>query len=296
MVGTDVCYRLWMRGLRALGSMLLHGGYRLEIEGAEHVPAAGGVLCVSNHVSFHDWLFVGVALRRPPRFVMHRHHFRYPALRAFFRASRVIPIAPRKEDPAALERALQAIDDALGRGELVVLFPEGTMSPDGALSPFRPGLERIVLRRPVPVVPIGICGLFGSFFSRAHGAPMSGWPARLRAPVTVRIGRPIAPARADVATVRAQIERLLRDEPGRCSEVGKLPAAPRTGTVSRSTSGSDQALFLSSQSFGSQSSSLLPSGSITQANLPFSCFSIGLRSGIPAAARSLASVSRSSTR
>lgn len=205
----DLSYRLWMRGLRGLGSVLLNLGYRLEIEGAEHVPAQGGVLVVSNHVSFHDWLFVGVALARPPRFVMHQHHFQYPALRAFFGQSRVIPIAPRKEDAAALERALEAIDRALADGELVVIFPEGTMSPDGALSPFRPGFERIVSRRPVPVVPIGISGLFGSFFSRAHGAPMSGWPRRFRARVTVRIGRPIPPAQADLATVRAQIERLL---------------------------------------------------------------------------------------
>jgi 1-acyl-sn-glycerol-3-phosphate acyltransferase len=206
---SDLPYRLWMRALRELGAVLLHVGYRLEVEGAEHVPARGGVLVVSNHVSFHDWLFVGVALRRPPRFVMHQHHFQYPALRAFFGASRVIPIAPRKEDAAALERALEAIDAALRNGELVVLFPEGTMSPDGALSPFRPGLERIAARRPVPVVPVGISGLFGSFFSRAQGAPMSGWPRRFRAPVTVRIGRPVAAERADVATVRASIERLL---------------------------------------------------------------------------------------
>ncbi len=205
----DLSYRLWMRGLRALGSVLLNLGYRLEIEGAEEVPRCGGVLVVSNHVSFHDWLFVGVALGRPPRFVMHQHHFQYPALRAFFGLSRVIPIAPRKEDAAALERALEAIDRALADGELVVIFPEGTMSPDGALSPFRPGLERIVARRPVPVVPLGITGLFGSFFSRAHGAPMSGRPRRFRAPVTVRVGQPITPARADVATVRASIERLL---------------------------------------------------------------------------------------
>lgn len=218
--GLDDChYRLWMRGLRALGAVLLRAGYRLEIEGQGLVPAEGGVLVVSNHVSFHDWLFVGVALRRPPRFVMHRHHFKYPALRAFFGASRVIPIAPGKEDAAERDRALEAIDAALARGELVVIFPEGTMTPDGRLSPFRPGLERIVARRPVPVVPIGITGLFGSFFSRAHGAPMSGRPRRLRARVTVRIGRPIDPAQATAATVRGRIEALLAVAPPRDAAV-----------------------------------------------------------------------------
>lgn len=204
----DLPYRIWMRLLRGVGSVLLHTGYQLDVEGEEQLPARGGVLVVSNHVSFHDWLFVGVALRRPPRFVMHHHHFRYPALRAFFGASRVIPIAPRKEDPAMLDRALDAIDAALEAGEVVVIFPEGTISPDGRLSPFRPGFERIVGRRPVPVVPIGISGLFGSWLSRAHGAPMRGGPRRFRAKVTVRLGRALPPSRADLATVRARVAEL----------------------------------------------------------------------------------------
>lgn len=217
----DLGYRLWMRSLRGLGSLLLRASYRLDVVGEANVPETGGVLVVSNHVSFHDWLFVGVALRRPPRFVMHQHHFQYPLLRAFFGASRVIPIAPRKQDPAALDRALFEIDAALGNGELVVIFPEGTMSPDGLLSPFRPGVERIVAKRPVPVVPIGIRGLFGSWFSRAHGAPMSGRPRRFRAPVSVHIGRPIAPDRADLASVRDDVARLA----GHDSPIDERPHA-----------------------------------------------------------------------
>jgi 1-acyl-sn-glycerol-3-phosphate acyltransferase len=205
---SELRYRLWMRTLRALVSVLLRLGYRLRIEGAGHVPREGGVLVVSNHTAFHDWMFVGAALARPPRFVMHQHHFQYPALRAFFGASRVIPIAPRKEDPARLDEALEAIDAALARGELVVIFPEGTMSPDGRLSPIRPGFERIVARRPVPVVPVAVEGLFGSWLSRAHGAPMSGRPRRFRAPVTVRFGAPLPAERVDVPTLRARLAAL----------------------------------------------------------------------------------------
>lgn len=223
-LGMSLSYRLWMKSLRGLGRVLLSLGYRLRIEGEANVPRVGGTLVVANHVSFHDWLFVGAALPRPPRFVMHHHHFRYPALRAFFRMSRVIPIAPRKEDPAILDAALVAIDEALRQGELVVIFPEGTMSPDGSLSPFRPGLERIVAQCPVPVVPIAMRGLFGSYFSRAQGAPMRGLPQRFRAPVTVTIGAPIAPAHADVPTVRARIEAMLG--PPRSPPVTE--AAPRS--------------------------------------------------------------------
>jgi 1-acyl-sn-glycerol-3-phosphate acyltransferase len=215
----DLRYRLWMHSLKVLGTALLHTGYRLRIEGAHNVPEDGGVLVVSNHVSFHDWLFLGVAMPRPPRFVMHQHHHQYPLLRAFFDASRVIPIAPKKEDGAQLARALDAIDEALENGELVVLFPEGTMTPNGELSPFRPGLERILKRRSVPVVPVGITGLFGSWFSRAHGAPMTGRPKRFRAKVTLTIGAPLTWTADELAsrrslrdvssTLRGAIEKLL---------------------------------------------------------------------------------------
>ncbi|MFO0715164.1 MAG: 1-acyl-sn-glycerol-3-phosphate acyltransferase [Sandaracinus sp.] len=205
---TDLGYRLWMFFLRWLGRALLHTGYRLRVEGTEHVPREGGVLVVSNHTAFHDWLFVGAALARPPRFVMHQHHHQYPLLRAFFGASRVIPIAPKKEDPARLAEAMASIERALHDGELVVIFPEGTMSPDGRLSPIRPGFERIVKTTPVPTVPVAVSGLFGSSFSRAYGAPMSRYSGRFRAPVTVRFGAPLPPDHVDVPTLARELSRL----------------------------------------------------------------------------------------
>lgn len=226
-------YRTWMRGLRLMGRALLHTGYRLRIEGTEHVPETGGVLVVSNHVAFHDWLFVGVAMKRPVRFVMHQHHWQYPLLRAFFQKSRVIPIAPRREDGDALDRALRSIDEALANGEVVVLFPEGTMTPNGQLSPFRPGLDRIVAKRQVPVVPVGISGLFGSFFSRAHGAPMSGLPRRFRAPVSVKVGAPIvatdvsrAGLRSLTDAARAAIARLSSPAPSPVASEGAPTLRP----------------------------------------------------------------------
>lgn len=205
---SDRSYRLWMASLRVIARVVLHLGYRLRVEGIEHVPETGGVLVVSNHTAFHDWLFVGAALRRPARFVMHQHHHQYPLLRAFFGASRVIPIAPKKEDPSRLAAAMDAIDRALADGELVVIFPEGTMSPDGRLSPIRPGFERIVKQQPVPTVPVIVDGLFGSTFSRAHGAPMSRWSGRVRAPVVVRFGEAIAPERVDVALLARTFAKL----------------------------------------------------------------------------------------
>jgi 1-acyl-sn-glycerol-3-phosphate acyltransferase len=63
----DLGYRIWMTTLRWLARALLHLGYRLRVEGTEHVPREAGVLVVSNHTAFHDWLFLGAALHRPPR-------------------------------------------------------------------------------------------------------------------------------------------------------------------------------------------------------------------------------------
>jgi len=179
--------------IRALLGSTLRAAYRLRVRGMQHVPERGPALVVCNHVSFIDWLFIGVALPRLPHFVMHQHHWRSRAFRWFFDLHRVIPIAPRKEDPARLDAAMRAIDAALDAGELVMIFPEGDMTHDGELGPLRPGLERIIARRPVPVLPVALRGLWGSFFSRKEGEPMKKIPRRRRATVEVVAG-PALPA------------------------------------------------------------------------------------------------------
>lgn len=186
--------RVKRRAVRALLGAALRGAYRVRIRGMDHVPARGPAVIISNHVSFIDWLFVGHALPRLPHFVMHHHHWRSPVFRWFFDLHHVIPIAPEKEDPALRDAALAAIDRALEAGELVMLFPEGNMTPDGELGPIRPGVERIVARRPVPVVPIALRGLWGSTFSRRRGEPMTTLPRRVRPPVEIVAGPPIPAA------------------------------------------------------------------------------------------------------
>ena len=161
--------------MRFLIWLLVHTVYRLEKSGLEHIPESGPAVLVCNHVSYVDGLVIAAACPRPVRFVMDHQIFRVPVLNFIFRTGRAIPIAPAREDPEALERANDEIAKALEQGDLVAIFPEGKITYDGQLSPFKPGVKRIVERTPVPVVPLALRGLWGSFFSRSGGPAMTKW-------------------------------------------------------------------------------------------------------------------------
>src|SRR5262249_40946815 len=153
--------------------LLIHSVYRLDKSGLDSIPDEGPAVLVCNHVSFVDALIVAAACRRPIRFVMDHRIFRVPILNFVFRTSRCIPIAPARENAALLEAAYEEIARALRNGELVCIFPEGRITDTGELYPFRGGISRIVESTPVPVVPLALRGLWGSFFSRKDGAAMS---------------------------------------------------------------------------------------------------------------------------
>jgi hypothetical protein len=159
--------------MRFLAWLLVHAVYRVEKSGLEHVPEVGPAVIVCNHVSFADAVIIMGMVRRPVRFVMDHNIFKVPVLNFIFRTSRAIPIASAKDDPTVLERAYDEVARALQAGELVGLFPEGRITDSGELQAFRGGIKRIVERTPVPVVPMALRGLWGSFFSRRGGAAMS---------------------------------------------------------------------------------------------------------------------------
>jgi len=159
--------------LRFIVWMLIHIVYRLRVQELDQVPEEGPAVIVCNHVSFVDALVIMAACRRPIRFVMDHHIFRWPLLSFVFRTSKAIPIASAKEDPAMMEKAFEEVGKALDAGDLVGIFPEGKITADGNINPFRPGITRILQRNPVPVVPMALRGLWGSFFSRKDGAAMS---------------------------------------------------------------------------------------------------------------------------
>jgi len=166
--------------------------YRIKARGLENIPESGPVLLVSNHVSFMDALVIGGSVRRPVRFVMDHNIFRIPVLGFIFRTARAIPIAPARENPDALQKAFDRIDAELADGEVVCIFPEGKLTRDGEMNEFKRGVEKILERRPVPVVPMALRGLWGSFFSRRDGkAAMSQLPSRFWSRIEVIATAPV---------------------------------------------------------------------------------------------------------
>jgi 1-acyl-sn-glycerol-3-phosphate acyltransferase len=193
----------------ALGNVL----YRLEIDGLERIPKEGPALIVANHVTFVDWLILAGAVKRPVRFVMYAGYYTNPLVKWLVDQGRVIPIAGKKEDPARLEAAFDAISNELRSGEIVGIFPEGKLSTDGSVDVFRPGVERILARDPVPVVPVALNGLWGSWFSRERGVAMRKVPRRFWSRIFVTIGDPIPPAEVNAELLRTVVVGLWRKRP-----------------------------------------------------------------------------------
>jgi hypothetical protein len=198
--------------MRFLCWLLIHSAYRLRKEGIRNIPAEGAAVVVCNHVSFVDALVILAASPRPIRFVMDHRIFRIPVLSFVFRTGKAIPIAPAREDPALLEKAYDEVADALAAGELVGIFPEGRITEDGEIARFRTGTARILERTPVPVVPMALKGLYGSFFSRRGGAAMTrpfrrGFFSR----ISLAVAPPLAPAEATPEALRAFVQSLRGD-------------------------------------------------------------------------------------
>jgi 1-acyl-sn-glycerol-3-phosphate acyltransferase len=154
--------------MRFLAWLLVHTMYRVRSEGLDHIPEDGPCIVVCNHVSYVDAVVIAACVRRPIRFVMDHRIFETPVLGYIFRTMRTIPIAPAKEDAALKARAFEDAAAALKDGEIVGIFPEGKLTDSGEMNVFRPGVQQIVAKTPVPVIPMALSGLWGSFFSRSH--------------------------------------------------------------------------------------------------------------------------------
>lgn len=152
--------------LRFLAYILNYILYRLKVVNEEAIPKEGPAILVGNHVSFIDWLVVLGGVHRPVRFVMWHSYYNLPLVGYLFRDAGAIPIASGKTHPEILAAAYDSIDQSLAQGRLVCIFPEGQLTENGEIGEFRKGVETILERRSVPIVPFALSGLWDSLFSR----------------------------------------------------------------------------------------------------------------------------------
>ncbi len=195
--------------LRFVAWLLVHTLYRLRKRGTEHFPEQGAALLVCNHVSFVDALLVSAACRRPIRFIMDEAIFRAPLISTIAAGMKAIPIVSARADPVIYERAFAATAQALRDGELVCIFPEGRLTPDGKIGDFRPGLKRILAQTPVPVIPMALVGLWGSMFSRRTNTVWQRLPRKLWARIDINVGQAWSARDATPEMLRAQVGMLF---------------------------------------------------------------------------------------
>jgi hypothetical protein len=199
--------------------------YRLHYSGRENIPAEGAALLVSNHVTFIDWLFIAGVCKRPARFVMHQDFLGIPGLGFVFRDAKVIPIASARENAETLDAAFDRIAAEFEDGNVVCIFPEGRLTADGRMNVFRGGVEKIVRRTPVPVIPIGLRGLWGSFFSRKDGAAMRRPFRRFWSRIDLQIGAPVPPEQVRADDLARRVAALADLDP---PEQQRLPQPTAT--------------------------------------------------------------------
>ena len=193
--------------------MITHTIYRFRHRDLNRIPPAGAAVLVCNHVSYMDALLILGACRRPVRFVMFEPIYRMPLLHFVFRAARAIPIASHRSNPVGLKKAFNEIASVLDQGEVVCIFPEGRLTRDGNVDAFRPGIERIVKRNPVPVIPLALRGLWGSFFSHKHGKAMTRFPQRFWSRIELVAGWPVMPAMVTAEGLHHTVMMLRGDRP-----------------------------------------------------------------------------------
>ena len=196
--------------LRFVAFVVTRFVYRFKVRGDEHIPVTGAAILVCNHVSFIDPVLMMAASPRPIRFIMDHQIFRIPVLGWFFKLAKAIPIASQRDNPVIYEQAFKRAREVLDDGDLLCIFPEGAITRNGELGEFKGGVMKLLESNPVPVVPLALQNLWGSFFSRKDGAAMTK-PFRrgLFSPVGLVAGDAVAPAAVTPSALRERVGALL---------------------------------------------------------------------------------------
>jgi len=197
--------------LRFIIWIISHTMYRVKHRGMINIPQEGAAVLVCNHVSFVDALLIAGISRRPVRFVMDKTIANMPGLKFVFKWAKTIPICSPKQDIDVYNQAFEKIKNELDNGELICIFPEGKITKDGQLNDFRAGIEKILGNNPVPVIPMALIGLWGSFFSHKGGHALTTKPRRFWSRVQLVVDEPIPAKEASAAHLQDVVQQLITD-------------------------------------------------------------------------------------
>ncbi|MBY0231634.1 MAG: 1-acyl-sn-glycerol-3-phosphate acyltransferase [Gemmataceae bacterium] len=151
---------LWLhRTLYPVAFPLFTLASSFRMAGQRHMPRSGPVLIIANHTSYLDPILVGLAVRRPIRYLARKTLFRHPLFSALITNLGAVPI----DQEGFAREGLQTSIRLLQGGEPLVVFPEGERTPHGQMIPFKPGVLLLLKKAPVPILPVGIAGAYEAF-------------------------------------------------------------------------------------------------------------------------------------
>ncbi|MBP6599529.1 MAG: MFS transporter [Giesbergeria sp.] len=192
--------------------------YRFKVRGDQHLPISGAAVLACNHVSFIDAVLLMAASPRPIYFMMDHRIFSVPVLGWLFRLAKAIAIAPHKEDPQVYAAAFERAAQVLREGDLLAIFPEGGLTRDGQLQPFKGGIVKIVERAQAegvdaPVIPMALTNLWGSYFSRVEqgGAMVRPFRRGGFSRVGLHVGAPLPAQGLTPEALQARVAALLAE-------------------------------------------------------------------------------------
>lgn len=183
--------------------------YRVEYKGVENIPGKAPFVFAANHVSYVDWLFIMGCSPVPVRFIIDNFFYRLPTAAFWFKQAHLIPITTRRSNEVIYFEAYREIDRSIKEGKVLGIFPEGAITRNGDLRRFQRGLSEIVQTHKVTVVPISLCGLWGSFLSYKNGPPSRGKFPCFRRKITVVIHPALGPDEFTLTELRNRISSSL---------------------------------------------------------------------------------------
>lgn len=209
LVAIYLCLQVPIFVVRFLVWMLTHTMYRVTHKNLHNLPQKNGALLVCNHVSYMDALLLSAVCPRLIRFVMEEDYANLPPLRRFLNRAGVIPISATNR--RSIIRAFNEVEQALAEGHIVCIFPEGKLTSDGEMNDFLRGMDLILKRSPVPVIPVALKGMWGSYFSRYKGSACKGLPSRFWSKIEIEVGTPVDPNLASTTSMHQKVSELRGD-------------------------------------------------------------------------------------